>query len=157
MGKKIKMEAIGCIQLDKTTYQPGDPFSCEANEAERLAGLNVAKLADAVAAAAGESMAGSAAASIAAQLADIAAATSFDEINLIAIGPDVAPEVLQAAHERSVELVAQAHTELVAKISAAASEEEILALLPQEEPGDQTQAEELSSAACARMTELGLE
>jgi len=154
MGKKIKMEAIGCIQLDKTTYQPGDPFTCEADEAERLTGLNVAKLATVIAASTSGS---SAAATIADQLAVIAAATSFEEINAVAINPDVSPEVLAAAHARSTELSAQVHAELLVRITTAGTEEELMSLLPQDEPADLAQAEELSAAARARMSELGQE
>lgn len=128
MAKNIKITAVGCIKYDGETYQPGETFTCETKEAERLKGLGVAT---------------DAAVKVTPLPASSSGATA-EELEL----------QKQAETQKQAELAAQAHAELLAKLAIAANREELEALLPEEAPTDEVQLAEISAAFDARLKEL---
>lgn len=64
------------------------------------------------------------------------------------------PTAAELEAQAQVELAAQANADLLAKIAAAATHEDLEALIPEEEPADPDFALALREALTARMTEL---
>jgi hypothetical protein len=125
MAKMIKIIAVCSIKYDEITYLPGETFSCDVKEAERLKGLEVAIAASAVSTSAAAQTGPTAAeleaqekarqAELAQQQADllalISAAQSREELELLIpeeepADPDFALKLREAFTARTAELEA---------------------------------------------------
>jgi len=73
----------------------------------------------------------------------------------VAAAGDAAPApAARISTPSAAELALQAHVDLLAKVAAAATREELEALLPEEEPADEVQSAEILAAFTARHAEL---
>jgi Xaa-Pro aminopeptidase len=129
MAKKtVMLRALGRVDYNGGVHVPGtddELFECDADEAKRLKNLKVAEDAEAVSRPRGAK-----------------SKAEQEEAERL------------AEQQEAARLAAEAHAALLAKIALAANEDELNALLPDEEPADEVAAAEIVAACEKRLAEL---